>query len=171
MNLPPSWRTNILLRFESKFIREPATGCWIWTAGLMGKGYGQFYISGGNTRLAHRISWELYKGPITAGLSVLHRCDRPRCVNPDHLFLGTPADNAADCKEKGRKPQGETHSNAKLSEADVQAIRGRPGKTHAGLAREYRVTPAHISLIRRGKRWRHLHVPEGATPTPIPLED
>lgn len=83
-------------RFEEKFLVSP--GCWNWIACTNPKGYGQF------TQLrAHRVSYELYVGPIPEGLSVLHKCDNRRCVNPDHLFVGTQDDNMKDMKRKGRK--------------------------------------------------------------------
>lgn len=73
--------------------------CWMWTGARMrGEGsYGRF-----RNRLAHRVAWELFKGPIPFGLYVLHRCDNPPCVNPEHLFLGTQQDNMDDAHQKGR---------------------------------------------------------------------
>ena len=84
-------------RFENKYIPEPNSGCWLWVAGRMSNGYGGVMGNG-----AHRTSWELYRGAIPEGLSVLHKCDVKICVNPDHLFLGTQADNLADMRGKNR---------------------------------------------------------------------
>jgi hypothetical protein len=81
---------------------EKSDGCWLWT-GSRTKGYG--YIARdntGNPGYAHRISWEIRYGPIRGNLCVLHKCDTPLCVRPDHLFLGTKSDNAKDCVSKGR---------------------------------------------------------------------
>jgi hypothetical protein len=95
---------NLIDRFESYVIPEPMTGCWLWTGGAKGrKGmqYGSFYHQGKN-HAAHRMAWTLYKGEIPAGMFVCHKCDVTECVNPAHLFLGTPKDNAHDMSIKGR---------------------------------------------------------------------
>src|SRR5262245_50376469 len=83
-------------------------GCWLWTAQVNNKGYGRFYYYPKTEThrrswgiYAHRLSWMLANGEIPEGMNVLHRCDTPACVNPEHLFLGTQADNMHDCKIKG----------------------------------------------------------------------
>ena len=86
---------------------DPDSGCWLWQRGHNGMGYGQIGIGSmrDNSRrgaLAHRVSYEIFKGSIPNELFVLHKCDAPRCVNPDHLFPGTQADNMADKLAKGR---------------------------------------------------------------------
>jgi hypothetical protein len=91
-------------RFASKVSPEPTSGCWLWDGQVDLNGYARISRGPPWTRITfgHRVAWELHRGPIPTGLSVLHRCDVPGCVNPDHLFLGTQADNMADMNAKGR---------------------------------------------------------------------
>lgn len=93
--------TEVLPRFESKFIPVTESGCWLWLRGINAKGYGQFGRKHGSDQ-AHRVAWELYRGQIPDGMNVCHSCDVRCCVNPDHLFLGTQKDNMQDCMKKGR---------------------------------------------------------------------
>lgn len=103
-------------RFESKYEPVPEAGCWLWTASLQGS-YGQIGADGGGgILLAHRVSYELYVGPIPHGMQVCHRCDIPICVNPSHLFIGTQRDNVLDMFKKGRgimQTHPEVHHNRK----------------------------------------------------------
>lgn len=146
-------------RFMSKVDIDHPSGCWVWTAGTTQNGYGGFRFQGTATG-AHRVSWEIHNGPIPDGLQVLHDCpggDRRGCVNPDHLWLGTNADNMLDKAAKGRSnpAQGERHGAAKLTEADVLAI--RTSQTGArSLARRYGVHRTNIWNIRNRKTWRHV---------------
>lgn len=97
-------------------------GCWIWTGSVNAKGYGQ--MSQGRRGLrplqTHRVSWQLHYGQIPDGLLVLHSCDNPRCVRPDHLFLGTAADNTADmvAKERGRWQRNAPHKHKEVANAN-----------------------------------------------------
>lgn len=103
--------TPLKVRFMSK-VRIAQSGCWEWTGGLNPAGYGRFACkteSGWIMELAHRYSYSFFVGPLTDGLYVCHRCDNPKCVNPQHLFLGTQQNNISDAKKKGRIPSGDAH--------------------------------------------------------------
>lgn len=90
-------------RFWAKVDRSDADGCWEWTAHRSPKGYGAFTITGQTPTRAHRYAYTITYGPIPDGLMVLHACDNPPCVRPDHLWLGTASDNMRDAYTKGRK--------------------------------------------------------------------
>jgi hypothetical protein len=122
-------------------------GCWEWTGTRGEKGYGRL-TADGRTVQAHRLAWELTNGPIPAGLHVLHRCDNPPCVRPEHLFLGSNLDNIADRHAKGRnaRNRGPACGHAKLTAADVVAIRAAAaqGASNRWLAGRYGV--AHQTI-------------------------
>lgn len=129
--------SEIKSRFEEKFIPEPNSGCWLWTAAADQHGYGRFRVGSltDNSRrmtVAPRMAWELYKGELPPpDLDVCHSCDNPPCVNPDHLFLGTRLQNMQDCVKKGRNSRGESHS--KIQKAHILSgpdhyLYGRPGR-------------------------------------------
>ena len=107
-------------RFEAKVERLPWSGCWVWTATCNSWGYGQVRVGRKMTQ-AHRVSWGLRFGPIPDGSLVLHRCDVPCCVNPEHLFLGTPQDNVLDMRRKLRDNGAD-----KINSAKVACPRGHP---------------------------------------------
>ncbi len=134
--------------------------CWEWTGLRMNKGYGQISVAAdlSHTRMlrAHRVAWELMRTPIPGGLCVLHHCDNRLCCNPDHLFLGTHADNVADRVAKGRSAKGANAGMAKLREADVLAIRrayADGGVTQKQLGIRYGVTKSAVQSIISGKTW------------------
>jgi hypothetical protein len=135
------------------------TPCWVWVGKTLCRGYGQFWING-KQDYAHRISWQLTVGVIEDGLHVLHQCDNPLCVRPDHLSLGTHLDNMRDRDRKGRRsaPKGSAHGFAKLNELQVRDIKKRlaAGDRVTPLARMYGVSPSLVSRIKLGKNWSHV---------------
>jgi hypothetical protein len=148
-------------RFENKFIPEPMSGCWLWLEGLNGGGYGWCTVYDA-PQLAHRISYAIYKGFIGKDdngdpLCVLHRCDMPSCVNPDHLFLGSYQDNADDRGRKGRTRAGRgvRHWRAKLTEEQVRAI-FIDQRSCNQLALIFGVSKSTVLLIKQGRSWRHI---------------
>lgn len=147
-------------RFWAK-VSQTEDGCWLWTAYCNQKGYGRVGAEGRKVKSAHRVAWELMYGPILNGLHVLHRCDNPSCVRPDHLFLGTNKDNAGDREAKGRgnQPRGLQNGNAKLTDAFVKEILANKGTmTQARIAGVFGVTRSTISKVLLGKSWRHVAV-------------
>ena len=144
------------LNFDDQYAPVPEAGCWIWLGGVNRDGYGN--MSG--SRRAHRVSYERSIGPIPDGALVCHRCDVPLCVNPSHLFLGTPADNTNDMVAKGRQCRGERHKMAKLSASDVGAILASDEPCFI-LAARHGVSDTSISFIRLGKTWKHVPRPLG----------
>lgn len=155
-------------RFLAKVCPEPNGGCWLWRGQVRADGYGLAWLEG-KSRVAHRVAWVLFRGQIDSRLVVCHKCDVPTCVNPDHLFLGTPRDNARDRNEKGRGVLGERVHSSKLSEAQVRGIKtalaeGRLYMTE--LAREYAVSVGTIARIARGLSWRHVKADTPQAPAP-----
>jgi hypothetical protein len=145
-------------RFEKFHIPEPNSGCWLWIAFINEtNGYGYFRMRKRGAVRAHRVAHEIYKGPITSGLNVLHTCDNRACVNPEHLYLGTYLDNARDRDQRQRRraPKGMLNGRAKLTESDVRAIRLDP-RSETAIARAYGVGFTAISDIKEGRKWTHL---------------
>jgi len=135
---------------------QKTDGCWLWTGPIFEPGYGEFWLEDRNIG-AHRFAWILTYGAIPDGLWVLHRCDVRRCVNPAHLFLGTPSDNTADMVQKGRGISGTRHPLSKLTTDDIQRIRywwNDSQATQAQLAERFGVRQLMIWSIIHRRRWK-----------------
>lgn len=147
-------RANTLADFEARLDRSGE--CWVWTGRLLQSGYGDFFSK--KRWRAHRYAYEAYVGPI-GDKHVCHRCDNPACCNPEHLFLGTPADNAADKAAKGRtgreKRFGSGNGLAKLDENKVRAIRSSQERS-SDLADRFGVSKVAINYVRRRATWSHV---------------
>lgn len=139
-----------LKSFWSKVVKSD--GCWLWIAARNEHGYGNFNSRPDISILTHRISWVLIYGNVPAGMHVLHKCDTPACVKPDHLFLGTQADNMLDMAKKGRSRA------TKLSVYQVERIRlmGELGATQKEIGVIFNVKPSTVGNIIRGERWKWL---------------
>lgn len=135
-------------------------GCWVWCGYVAKHGYGvSSYRSKGI--LVHRLSWILFKGELNKDLFVCHHCDNPKCVNPEHLFLGTAKDNIIDSFNKKRKSnKGEKHPGAKVSEKDVREIfeLRKIGWTHQKLADRFKIKQGTISNILHRRLWKHVDI-------------
>jgi hypothetical protein len=137
-----------LARFWSRIEPAPDFQCWEWRGRSSPKGYGRW-----GEFLAHRVAYELVKGPIPSGLIVRHKCDNPPCCNPRHLEVGTYADNSADCVARGRIAKGDTHGRKKITESQIELIHTNPEKlTVRQMASLIGCAPSTVSMIRSGKR-------------------
>lgn len=146
-------------RFAVWVMPEPNSGCWLWIGTYGERGYGTFKNPGGSS-VAHRASYELFKGPIPTDLLVRHKCDVRACVNPDHLELGTHKDNAMDREIRKRRyiQRGEESGASIMNEGDVHEIRdlARQGYRHKDIATTMGLSRQQIGRIIAGECWSHV---------------
>lgn len=150
-------------RFWAKVDKTPGHGpkgeCWIWIAAVDKDGYGHMWRNESSRNYAvHRFSWEQHNGPIPDGLGVLHHCDNPPCIRPDHLYCGTTIDNVRDRTVRGRE-RGELHGMAIVNESQVRTIRHRYATekiSQIALGKEYGLSQTAISQIVLRKCWTHI---------------
>lgn len=151
------WRPNRksrIERFRERYEVDEATGCWNWTGRKNAGGYGVVVWKPFN--LIHRYSYATFNGEIPAGMDVLHRCDNPACVNPEHLWLGNDHDNANDRREKGRGVCRErVHPGKSVTVETAQKIHeeAHSGFTCVQLAQKYSISATYVSEIRLKKTW------------------
>lgn len=151
---------SITCRFWSKVSVSDIDDCWIWNGSLNNKGYGTFNVDGAS-ELSNRVVWLLAFGEWPT-LFALHHCDNPKCVNPNHLFLGTHIDNARDRESKGRGGgylfRGKLHFHAALSEVDIPIIRKliSEGVRNRLIGLQFGVTCGAIASIANHRSWNHV---------------
>lgn len=157
----PWKRKEVIARFEAKCMDLLPSGCRVWLGAVNEHGYGTLSADGMRFK-AHRFAWQVAKGPISSETFLLHSCDVPCCVNPDHLRIGTQSENMADAYRRGRRARtnyarGDRQGAAVLLEADVRAIRSLEGSaSKAEIARQFGVTRANVSAIIHRKSWAHV---------------
>lgn len=145
----------IVKRFERKFIPEPNCGCWLWTGAISSSGYGSFAITSKNVITAHRASFLIYKG--VPDNFVCHSCDNKLCVNPEHLWDGTPKENSVDASKKGilNKRPKRYGVGSKLKSEEVIRI-FKDNRKYGEIAKEYNLSWSTIGAIKRGENWSYV---------------
>lgn len=155
--------------FWPKVARDDVSGCWIWKGTKNTMGYGRFrVVPQGRSVAAHRMMYQLTKGPIPDGMCVLHRCDNPSCVNPACLEVGTSAKNSRQMVERGRSAKGSRHGSAVLTREIVRQIRHLSDnglKSQRRMAEIFGVSQRAIGFVCRRETWTHVYAPpETVTP-------
>lgn len=151
-------------KLERFSMPEPNSGCWLWLGHTCREGYGRVRFEK-ETRLAHRVSWIVHRGPLPPGAVLLHKCDNPACINPDHLRPGTQADNIADMVAKGRQntaprpdQRGTRNGNSRFSADLIRAVFLSP-LSQKRAAKEFGMSQAWVWRIRKAEVWPEITKP------------
>lgn len=138
-------------RLERHIERLPESGCWIWMGAILKNGYGKVRDAEMKSVLAHRASYSHYKGNLLKDKYVCHTCDIPSCVNPNHLFLGTPTENQQDSKRKGRA----TKATFKLDRLKISEIKSylNHGYSQKEIANLFNISQGMVSMINTKRAW------------------
>lgn len=156
---PAGLKGKALLRWIARQCLETTCGCLEWQGYREKDGYGEIRYQEKMWK-AHRLIWNLTYGTIPLALHVLHHCDNPRCLNPEHLFLGTHSDNMADKTLKGRQAnmRGNRNPSAILNQNDIPKIRQHhsAGETYITIAKRFGVCPSTVGQIIRREKWAHV---------------
>jgi hypothetical protein len=154
-----------IARMISKTVKDEVTGCWLWVGAVGGKNdYPSMHYKQ-RTHRATRVMFELTYGVVPDGLYVCHKCDTPKCINPEHLFLGTQKHNMIDASKKGRcvvpkQAKGSAHRNSVFTDDQVMDVRQKfyDGATTASLAQEFGTAECTIKRVVSGKSYQNLPV-------------
>lgn len=147
-------RTDLKGRIERNVRKSPITGCWNWQ-GTKSVGYGTMTVAGRGTVKACRIAYEIYKGAVPAGEVIRHECDNPACVNPEHLLIGTQADNVADMVSRNRHAKGRALPQTKLTPGKVRQIREDPA-SYPEISERFGISVAQVCRIKTRQAWKHV---------------